>query len=113
MKKKRRYVLKNPKRLFEIISILMIYLTLLFCRGQWRINQLRREAYQNRRKIVELAQYNTALRGKYKELNSDNYIEKVAREELGLVKKGEILYRFAESGEGKLKAFRPVSAVEE
>ncbi len=109
MKTRRRFVLKNPKRLFEVIGIFLLYLTLLFCRGQWRINQLKREAQQNRKKIVELAQYNTNLRRKYQNLESDHYIETVAREELGLVKEGEILYRFAEEGEGKLKAFRPVA----
>lgn len=113
MKSKRRFVLKNPKRLFEVISILMIYLALVFCRGQWRIYQLRREAQENRQKIVELAQYNNNLRKKLNNLESNSYIETVAREELGLVKKGETLYRFADEGDGKLKAFRPVGTKEE
>ena len=38
MSSKRRYVLKNPKRIFHLIGIFLLYLSLLFCRGQWRID---------------------------------------------------------------------------
>lgn len=112
-KRKRRFVLTNPKRLLEIIGVFFLYLTLVFCRGQWRLIQLRREAQQNREKIVQLAQHNNQLRKECKKLEADQYVETVAREELGLVKEGEILYRFAEAEEGKLKAFRPAQIAEE
>jgi len=106
---KRRYVLKNPKRIFHLIGIFLLYLSLLFCRGQWRIGQLQREASQKRKEIVQLTEYNTQLRRKIENLQSDSYVEEVARAELGFVKKGEILYRFAEAEGGKLEPFQPIA----
>ena len=50
-----------------------------------------------------LLQENDGLRRKIQRLRHDDlYLEKVAREELGLARPGEIIYRFApaESGEG-------------
>jgi cell division protein FtsB len=102
-------VLKDPKRLCKVIGIFVLYLGLLFCRGQWRINQLHREGELRRQKLAELTEYNTKLQKKLKTFQSDSYVEKVARSELGLVKKGEILYRMS-GDERKPKAFQPVQS---
>ncbi|HWP56407.1 MAG TPA: septum formation initiator family protein [Candidatus Acidoferrales bacterium] len=49
-----------------------------------------------------LQQENEALRHKIHRLRHDDlYLEKVAREELGLVRPGEIVYRFAPAAAGR------------
>jgi cell division protein FtsB len=62
----------------------------------WRLTE-------DKRKLDEanflLQQENEALRTKIHRLRHDDlYLEKVAREELGLARPGEIVYRFAREG---------------
>lgn len=73
----------------------MFFLTIFGERGLMHIYQLREE-----RARIQAA--NTHLRGENQKLieqvnrmrNSQSEIEKIARENLGLVKKGEIVYQF-------------------
>lgn len=62
------------------------------------VHLLRMQAEQREleRKVFELQQRNEHLRQQIRRLESDDwYLEKLAREQLGLVKKGEIIYRSA------------------
>lgn len=58
---------------------------------------LREENEKIEKKIEELEFANKELEGKIKAIKSDKrYIEKIAREELGMIKEGDKVYRFAE-----------------
>jgi cell division protein FtsB len=82
-------------------SILIVALTLavvyLFTREISEVLFLRKENEKIEKKIEELEFANKELEGKIKAIKSDKrYIEKIAREELGMIKEGDKVYRFAE-----------------
>ena len=65
--------------------------------GLIHLVKLRRELKVMRQENVRLRQENERLRAQARALRSDlKYIEKVAREELGMVKKDEQVYQFKE-----------------
>ncbi len=76
--------------------------------GEWGLVHYRRLA-EERRLLEERSQAlqreNELLREKiYRISNDDRYLEKLAREELGLVRKGEIIYLFPAGGVKKTGA---------
>ncbi len=69
----------------------------LFSREISEVRFLRKENEKIQRKIAELEVANTELEEKIKAIKNDKrYIEKIAREELGMIKEGDKVYRFAE-----------------
>jgi cell division protein FtsB len=92
---------KNKKRLFKIVIFFLI-LIFIYYPGYRKIKELSRERRQICNKIEEIEKENKLLEEKlYKLENDADYIEKRAREKLGLLGKGEILYRFVPSEETK------------
>lgn len=77
------------------------YLLLSFLFGQMgMLNalKLKRTHAQIRQEIVFLKKENEGLTGKIEALKSDpHYIESLARNRLGLVKEGELIYEFYDS----------------
>ena len=76
--------------------------------GEWGLIHYRRLA-EERRSLEERSQAlqreNELLREKiYRISKDDRYLEKVAREEFGLVRKGEIIYLFPNGGVKKTVA---------
>lgn len=66
--------------------------------GLVHLLRLRTEQQALEHVAFQLQQHNEALRERIQQRRSDDaYIEKLARERLGLVKKGEIIYRVAAS----------------
>jgi len=66
--------------------------------GLVHLRRLRAEQQDLEHAAFQLQQRNEALRQRIHRLQSDDaYIEKLARERLGLVKKGEVVYRIAAS----------------
>lgn len=64
-----------------------------FSWGQFKLMlELRRELSQVEQGIVAAEQHSQELTAEIEYLKSDFYIEKVARQELGLVKPGEIIF---------------------
>ena len=62
--------------------------------GLAHLSRMRNEQRDLERAAFELQQRNEHLRERIEKLHSDDaYLERLARERLGLVKKGEILYR--------------------
>ncbi|MFN8628410.1 MAG: septum formation initiator family protein [Candidatus Binatia bacterium] len=62
--------------------------------GLAHLSRMRAEQGELERTAFELQQHNERLRERIRKLRTDDtYLEKLARERLGLVKKGEILYR--------------------
>jgi cell division protein FtsB len=81
-----------------LIIVLCIY-TIAGQRGAIHLWRLRAEQAKLDEQNYSLHRENERLRERISRLRTDNfYLEKVAREELNLVRPGEIVYRFASSG---------------
>ncbi len=78
-----------------IVSILgAAMLGIIFIPGYVRIKKLVRQNRELERQIVEIEQHNLKLKEEHEKLINDPiYLEKVAREKLGVVRKGEEVYR--------------------
>ncbi len=69
--------------------------------GLAHLSRMRAEQRELERAAFELQQSNEHLRERIRKLRSDDtYLEKLARERLGLVKKGELLYRLTAPSSG-------------
>jgi len=80
--------------LVTVLVLLFVFLTF----GEWGLLhywQLSDERTRLERRIRALQRDNEHLREKiYRLANDDRYLEKIAREELGLAREGEVVYRF-------------------
>lgn len=86
--RKRR--LRVTPRFFGVIAALfLLSMAVSYVSGFVEIWKIRREIRQVEEEIAQVEQRNAQLREELEYLQSDEYIEKVAREELGLVKPGE------------------------
>jgi cell division protein FtsB len=69
-------------------------------RGFFHLYQMEMERQASVEKILQMEDENHELLEEINRLRTDNeYIESVARRELGLIKDGEILYRFSRENE--------------
>lgn len=79
-----------------LLLILSLF-TIFGDRGIFHLWRLRGEKEHLDEKNFILLRENEALRERIRRLRHDDfYLEKIAREELGLARPGEIVYRFAE-----------------
>lgn len=77
-----------------IVSV-MIFFTVFGDKGLLQVYRLKRELKEIEQVNRELQQENERLRAEINNLRTNKkYIEELARRELGLVKKGEIVYQF-------------------
>jgi len=90
-----------------VLLFLVVLLSLLAFVGErgalhlWRLRDEKRKLDEAN---YHLQKENEALRGRISRLrNDDSYLEKLAREELNLVRPGEIIYRFPASDPKKTK----------
>jgi len=89
--------MQNPRKYqlnwFKILLIGMSSYVIYLCvNQQYQLNLIDRESEKMRVQLTELQQVNETLKGEQTALNDKAYVEKLAREELGLVKPGEIPY---------------------
>ncbi|MCL4516781.1 MAG: septum formation initiator family protein [Firmicutes bacterium] len=73
-----------------------LYLFTGYISGFVKIAGLYHQIAQTRHEIASVQEKNRDLQKRIEELNSPSYTEKVARETLGLIKKGEVKYMVAE-----------------
>jgi cell division protein DivIC len=85
--------LLESKITWAIILLLIFYITFVFSEKYADILELRVYIYDLRGDINELEEENKLLTEKVNLLNTNPYIEKIAREELDMVKPNEILYK--------------------
>jgi cell division protein FtsB len=77
----------------KIIGIIIICGVILSYQPYSELRRFRKEIAELEKEIVMLKETNESLRSKLKALKEDPfYIEKVARDDLGLTKPGEIIY---------------------
>jgi cell division protein FtsL len=68
----------------------VVLLAVTFGGAYWDTYQVRREASRLARERDDLRKQNAQLREEIRLLNTPEYIERIAREQLGLVKPGEV-----------------------
>ncbi|ADL06899.1 FtsB family cell division protein [Thermosediminibacter oceani] len=89
---------KKQFKLGRIIFVLfLVYFVYTFTVQQFKINELRRQELELSQKMNQLAEERKRLEKEIELLNTKSYIEKLARDQLGLVKPGEILYKISPS----------------
>lgn len=92
-----------------LIALLLIY-AVVGERGAIHLWRLQGEKGKLDEQNYRLQKDNEALREKIARLRSDNYyLEKIAREELNMVRPGEVIYRFRtpERAESKSRSLQP------
>lgn len=78
-----------------VILVLMISFGLLFSRESSKLHFLKQENSKIEKRISELEQEKEAYNKKTDAIQNDKeYIEKVLRNELGMIKEGEKVYKF-------------------
>ncbi len=75
-----------------LVLLTAAYFIFLAVGQQFELYTIQRETYSLRGRIAELEQSNKALVDEKSKLSSPAYVEKIARDELGLVKPGEVPY---------------------
>lgn len=75
-------------------AIIAVIIAVLFLPGVSKLQRLQEENEQLRQRIKLLGEYNDVLREEITKMEEDpSYLEKRAREKLGIVKKGEYIYK--------------------
>jgi len=83
----------HSKIIWAIILLLIFYIVFLFSDKYARTLQLKEDIKILESEIEELKTKNNNLSEEVESLKSDKYVEKIAREELGLTKSDEILIK--------------------
>ncbi len=87
---------KNPFILFAIALILF----LMFLPSYQKMQDLKQKNLQYEARIRQMRRENLRLEEERRLLIEDpEYLEKVAREKLGLIKEGEVIYKIVPAGE--------------
>ncbi|MFH1846134.1 MAG: septum formation initiator family protein [Candidatus Omnitrophota bacterium] len=73
---------------------ILLVLMVIFLPGYSKLHKLREKSEQYRQRIFLLEEENKELEGELEKLQEDpHYIEKKARKKLGILRKGEMIYR--------------------
>ncbi|KUK12044.1 MAG: Septum formation initiator [Moorella sp. 60_41] len=95
-----RRIRSRRSRLPLLLLLLgFLYLAGAFIHLQWKIYQVDKELEAYRQQKTALLEEQARLQEEIRRLNTDEYIERVAREELGLIKEGETVLLPARPGE--------------
>ena len=85
--------MERKKIVFWIITIVVI-LIVVFLPKFSELQRLREENVNIKKSIILLEQDNEALTEEVRRMEEDpNYVEQKAREKLGIIKKGEYIYK--------------------
>lgn len=87
--RKRSFRLSGEKLPTLVALLILVYLAVSFGGQFSRLSSLQRDVNNIQQQVRELESKNSALRQELQLVKSDAYIEKTAREKLGLVKPGE------------------------
>ena len=88
-------MLKSPKlKRIAFIAVALLLLLIIFFPGFSKIQELRQENKELDTKISDIEEENISFGQEKSRLQTDKfYIEKTARKNLGVIKKGETIYR--------------------
>ncbi|MDD3655600.1 MAG: septum formation initiator family protein [Atribacterota bacterium] len=85
--------LLESKITWAIILLLIFYISFVFSEKYARILEIKSYITELEQEVHELEEDTKLLSEKIDLLNTNSYVEKIAREELDLVKPNEILYK--------------------
>ncbi|HHY04068.1 MAG TPA: septum formation initiator family protein [Thermoanaerobacterales bacterium] len=88
MAKKRRFKIRHI-----IIGFFLIYIVFTLISQQFKMFDLSRQEIELEKQLKSSMKQREELKKEIELLHTDEYIEKVARDELGLVKPGELIYK--------------------
>ncbi|WP_168190121.1 FtsB family cell division protein [Caloramator sp. E03] len=80
------------RRELVIIICILVFFGAIFIKQQIIINRLNREYKQFDDQLSKIKMQNEQLSEQFNIMKREDYIEKLARDKLGLVKPGEILF---------------------
>ncbi|HPN72845.1 MAG TPA: septum formation initiator family protein [Candidatus Omnitrophota bacterium] len=84
----------EKKRLIVWFIVCSLALSALFLPGYTKLRELKAERARYQQRIAILEEYNRALQEEIERMREDpDYLEKKARDKLGIVRKGEVVYR--------------------
>lgn len=83
---------KRIKKGHIIFSIIIVYLLVFFTYETFQIISLKKQEQQQSYKLEQLKETKENYQQQLDQVNSPEYIEKIARENLRMIKPGEILY---------------------
>ncbi len=89
--KKKRYTLK-PRTKILLALLFLGYFGITMFKQEIKLNEQKAEIQHLNDKIAETEEVNAELERLIEYTESEEFIEKVARERLGWVKKGEIIF---------------------
>jgi len=85
--------MENKKIIYRVIFIAIV-LCVIFLPGYSRLQKLREENSEQSKRIELLEEHNEKMKTELERMREDpDYLEKKARDKLGIVKKGEVIYR--------------------
>ena len=91
---------KARKRVFQVLIVIII-LGVIYYPGYRRVQEAKHRNEELIQKVEKLKKENSVLNKKLELLQTDMvYIEKRAREKLGIARKGAILYEFVPAKKG-------------
>ena len=103
-----------PAYLIGLLIVLLSLVTIIGERGALHLWRLRGEKSRLDEQNYRLQKENEALRQRISRIrNNDNYLEKIAREELNLVRPGDIVYRFQNQGSRRAPRQEPTDEAPE
>ncbi|MBS4008447.1 MAG: septum formation initiator family protein [Clostridium sp.] len=79
-----------------LIALLILYFVFMFITQSFRLLQMRRTLSSIEEEIQVVRLQNEEMQRQIEQLHSPAYLEKMAREELGMVRSGELLFLFRE-----------------
>jgi len=83
----------SKKIIFRLIVVLVV-LCVIFLPGYSKLQKLRAEKTEQNKRIKLLEEHNEKMKTELGKMRDDpEYVEKKARDKLGIVKKGEVIYR--------------------
>jgi Septum formation initiator. len=83
--------MKGKKKLRPfLVIVILLYISYIFVRQQITMNNMKKELAEKQNKYNQLTDKNLNLKDELELSKTDAYMEKLARERLGLIKKGEI-----------------------
>lgn len=86
---RKSYKLSKSRFSYLLVIFLLSYVAVTFSAQFSKLAAMQRSVTSMQREVQELREKNAALREEIRLLQNDTYIEKTAREKLGLVKPGE------------------------
>lgn len=92
-----------------VLSLLLVYLLISFSSQFSKLSVMQRDVQSIQLQVQDMQQNNTVLREELRLAQSDAFIEKIAREKIGLVKPGETRVVTVSSGTEAVNAQAPAN----